>query len=319
VGSSCDSWAISAIEMHDHSVVSQSNIQDHILLENRDRDYQRQSVAIKGYYDLNSGSTEMTMFGQSIASIQYLIKINFNACVSLINRPLIVGDIVELPSETQYDVNLAPVKRYLEVSDVTWDNSSYTPGWQPLMLLVTAIPALATQETRDIFGDIAKHQDLSGLYDIGDGNNTKYQDFSAVDETIRVTAESQVPERGSEGSNTIREFTDVELAAAAPKFPAVQNLGFNRMGLYVEDAMPQNNAPFTRGPEYPASPKDGDYHRMEYVGLAQDVPARLYRYSAIKTRWMYLETDKRAEFNSQKATLTEYIKSPTKISARDVK
>jgi hypothetical protein len=96
-------------------------------------------------------------------------------------------------------------------------------------------------------------------------------------------------------------------------------MNFNRTGLYVEDAMPQNDAPFTRGPEFPTNPKDGNYHRMEYAGLAQDVPARLYRWSGIKGRWLYLETDRRAEFNNQKATLEEYTTSPTKISAREVK
>jgi hypothetical protein len=83
--------------------------------------------------------------------------------------------------------------------------------------------------------------------------------------------------------------------------------------------MPQNDAPFTRGDTFPTKPSDGDYFRMEYVGMAADVPARLYRYSGTKARWLYLETDRRAEFNAQKATLEEYTTSPNKISARDIK
>lgn len=317
-GTECDSWAVSAFEMHDYAATELDNIQDKILLENRDRDYLQPPISIKGYYDLQTATTDLSMFGQGTI-IQYAIKINFNTCVSLIGRPLVIGDIVELPSETQYTPDLRPVKRYLEVSDVTWDPTSYTPGWMPTMLLVTAVPALATQETQDIFGDLAAKTDDSGLFDSNDGNSTRYQDYSAVNQEIANIAKDEVPERGSEGSNTIREFTDAEKALAAPVTPSIARMSFNRTGLYVEDAMPQNDAPFTRGATFPATPSDGDYHRMEYAGLAQDVPARLYRWSTTKGRWLYLETDRRAEFNNQKAVLDEYITSPTRIPAREVR
>ena len=318
IGGVCDSWAIAAFELHDHLATAQNNIQDLILLENRDRDYQQPAITLRGYYDLMNVKTDLTMVGMGIV-IEYQIKISFDACVSLLGRPVVIGDILELPSEAQYTPDLIQVKRYLEVSDVAWDTSSYTPGWQPTLLLVTAVPALATQETRAIFGDLAAHVDNSGLFDTNDGNSTKYQDYSSIDQAIQVTANDQVPERGSEGSNTIREFTDAELALATPNFPKIVAMNFNRTGLYVEDALPQNDAPFNRGQVFPPSPKNGDYFRMEYVGLAVDVPARLYRYSTIKQRWMYLETDRRAEYNNQKVTLEEYTTSATKISARDIK
>jgi hypothetical protein len=188
------------------------------------------------------------------------------------------------------------------------------------MLLITALPALASEETQDIFGDLYSNVDNSGLFDGYDGNNQKYQDFSTVDQTIKVKALDDVPERGSEGSNVIREFEQEELDIAQQhKFPHMAKYGFNRTGLYVEDAMPQNNAPFTEGTTFPASYIDGDYHRLVYEGLAKDVPARLYRYSEPKARWIYLETDRRQEYNNQKKVLEEYTTSPTKIPARDVK
>jgi hypothetical protein len=219
VGAECDSWAISAFEMHDYAATELNNIQDKILLENRDRDYQQPPVLLKGYYDLTTATTDLSMYGQGTI-IQYQIKIDFNVCVNMLGRPIVIGDIVELPSETQYTPDLRAVKRYLEVSDVTWDPTSYSPGWMPTLLLITAVPALATQETRDIFGDLAAKTDESGLFDNDDGNSAKYQDYSAVDQTIQATANDQVPERGSEGSNTIREFTPAEIVAAAPVAPA---------------------------------------------------------------------------------------------------
>ena len=289
-----------------------------ILLENRDRDYQTEPVALKGYYDLQSATTDLTKFGMGVL-VSYQIKVNFNACVASLGRPIVIGDIIELPSETQYTPDLRAVKRYLEVTDVTWDAGSYTPGWMPTMLQVTAEPALASQETRDIFGDLAGAVDSSGLFDNDDGNATTYQDFSNVDQTIRADAATAVPEKGAEGSNTVREFTDEEIALTSVAFPTIKKMNFNRTGLYVEDAIPPNGAPYTEGPEFAADPKDGDYHRMTYAGTAQDVPPRLYRWSSVKSRWIYLETDRREQYNLQKAGLEEYTTSATRKPAREIK
>lgn len=317
-GGVCSGWGVQALELYDYTITHQQNIQDIILLENRDRDYQEEPIALKGYYDLQSAVTDLSKFGMGVL-VSYQIKLNFNATIAALGRPVIIGDIIELPSEVQYTPDLQPVKRYLEVTDVTWDSSSYTPGWMPTMLQVTAEPALASQETRDIFGDLAGSVDTSGLFDNDDGSAINYQDMSHVDQTIRADAATAVPEKGSEGSNTVREFTAAEIAATEVKFPSIKKMNFNRTGLYVEDAMPQNGAPFTEGPTLPSSASNGDYHRLTYVGTAEDVPARLYRWSSTKSRWIYLETDRREQYNLQKAGLDEYNTSHNQKPARKIR
>jgi len=319
VGDECNSWGIQALEMHEYDVTTILNIQDKILMENRDRDYDQSPLLIKGYYELVQANLELKAFGME-TQISYNIKLSFNTCVNTIGRPVIIGDIIELPSETQYTPDLRPIKRYLEVTDVTWDPTSYTPGWMPTMLLITALPALASQETQDIFGDLVAKKDNSGLFDKNDGNNLLWQDYSNIDQTIKAKSLDNVPEKGSEGSNTIREYSDEESASLVPYgLVSLENTGFVRNGLYVEDAMPQNDAPYTEADTFPANPHNGDYHRLIYVGLAKDVPARLYRYSVAKSRWVYLETDRRAEFNGQKPILDEYTTSRYKKPARDIK
>jgi len=319
-GDECDSWGVQAFEMHDFSATALNNIQDKIFVENRDRDYAQDPVLVKGFYNLISPQTELTRFGIEIPSATYNIKLNFNSIVAQLGRPVVIGDIIELPSETQYTPDLRAMKRYLEVTDVTWDADSYTPTWQPLMLLVTAQPALASQETQDIFGKLAKAIDSSGLFDQDEGDHPMWQDFTGVNEQIAQTALEGVPARGSEGSNTIREFSQEELRTAAEAgAPHINKFGFNPRGLFVEDALPSNNAPFTEGPEYPENPKDGDFHRLTYVGLAKNVPARLYRWSEKKTRWIYLETDRRQQYNNQKALLNEYLIAPNRTGVDDIK
>lgn len=319
VGTNCDGWGVQALEMYDYSVTHISNIQDKILMENRDRDYQDSAITLKGYYDLVNVSTDLSRFGIEIPTANYQIKVNFNTTVMKLGRPVVIGDIIELPSETQYTPDLRPVKRFLEVTDVTWDATTYTPGWRPTMLLITAQPALATQETQDIFGDLAKHVDNSGLFSTDDGNNQMYQDYSTVSQTINQTALSQVPERGSEGSNTIRHFSEEEIAKARTQGAgAIRKMNFQPNALYVEDGIPQNGAPYTEGPTFPDSPKDGDYHRVTYPDPFR-MPAVLNRWSAAKQRWIYMETDRRQQYNDQQPVLTEYTTSKPTIFASQIK
>jgi len=148
---------------------------------------------------------------------------------------------------------------------------------------------------------------------------SQVQDWTAVDTTIRNEAQTRVPEQGDEGSNVIREFTDAELAIARANHTPIDKMQFNRTGLYVEDAMPQNGDPYTEGPTFPQSPSEGDYHRLTYVGTASGIPAKLYRWSTTKMRWVYLETDRRAEYDGMLPRLTEYIRSPYKMNAADIK
>lgn len=320
VGATCDGWGVQALEMFDYSATDISNIQDKILFENRDRDYNSTPLSVKGYYDLVNVQTDLSRFGIEIPTSSYMIKVPFSTVVARLGRPIVIGDIIELPSETQYGPDLKPVKRYVEVTDVTWDASTYTPGWRPTMLLVTTQPAMAMQETQDIFGSLAKHVDSSGLMDNDDGNNLVYQDYSTIDQTIKADAATQVPERGSEGSNVVREFTSSELLAATEQgFQSLSKIGFNRTGKYVEDAIPQNGDPYTEGPTFPDNPNANAYHRLTYVGLAQSVPPRLHRWSDVKQRWIYLETDRRKQFDGQQPIINEYLASATRKSARDIR
>ena len=78
--------------------------------------------------------------------------------------------------------------------------------------------------------------------------------------------------------------------------------------------MPPNNAPYTEGDEYPKSPSNGDYHRLTYSKLDDPIPPRLYQYSTIKNRWIFLESDKRFASNSKKPQLEQYLNSGIDIT-----
>jgi len=316
-----DIWAVVAFQMfHNYIATDEYNIQDMVLLENRDREYNEESTVIKGYYDLQDNLSELSVFGLEVPSLTMYIDVSFSACVAILGRPLVIGDIMEVPSEAQFSAKMEKVLKWMEVTDVSWSTVGYTPGWKPTLLRIVAQPAFVSQETQDIFGDLGETlPDGVGYVEGEDGNSIVYQDYFDVSQTIEAEARDAVPERGAEGSSTIRAFEQEEIEkAAAQGVSNLNKIGLNSTGLYVEDAMPPNNAQFTEDDIYPESPVHGDYHRLTYSGLADDIPARLYRYSETKGRWVYLETDLRAQFNPAKPTLKEFITSPNAVNEDEI-
>jgi hypothetical protein len=57
---------------------------------------------------------------------------------------------------------------------------------------------------------------------------------------------------------------------------------------------------------------------LTYSGLASDIPARLYRFSSSKGRWIWLATDERALYNPAKPTLKEFITSPNAVPNSEI-
>lgn len=254
-------------------------------------------------------TTELTKYGIELPAQTLYVMIHFSGTVAALGRPLVVGDIVEIPSEAQFSPDLDRIEKWMEVTDIAWSTEGYTPGWTPTMQRVVMQPAYVSQETQDIFGDLAEDPvDDTGLQDIGDGQHPIFQDYSATSDAVQKEADSNVPVSGREFSSTVREFTDEEIQNAKDQgLDNLQKIGQRPNALYVEDAMPPNNEPFTEANEFPDSPSHGDYHRLTYQHIDTDIPARLYRYSSTKGRWIFLERDRRAEFDPNKPKLEEFL------------
>ena len=316
-----DVWAVTAFQMFNNSAATAiDNIQDKVFLENRDRDYNKEAIVIKGHYDLTDNIIDTSIFGVEVPSFLIYITVNFSGTVAALGRPFVIGDIIEIPSEAQFAPNLDPILKWLEITDISWSVEGYTPGWRPTLLRLIAVPAFVSQETQDIFGDLGESApDATGLVEGQDGNSPMFQDFFDTSQTIQAEAHDNVPERGGEGSSTIREFEDDEIQTAREQgLENLQRIGLNSTGLYVEDAIPPNNAPYTEGDVFPENPSPNDYHRLTFSGTAEDIPERLHRYSEAKSRWVFLESDLRRIFNTGKPILREFIRSPNAVPNSEI-
>ena len=306
-GSDDDYWSVQALQFIDYEATKINNIEDRILLENRNRDYDENAINMKCSYQPIDTIGNVTQFGFMSGANKWVIEVSFTASVKALGRPFVIGDIIELPAETQYSPNLTPIKKYLEIEDVGWSVNGYTPTWVPTMLRLIAIPAVASQETQDLFGKLTRDVDSSGLIDIDNGQNLKYQDYNDIAQTIEADANTMVPERG-EDTSKVAKLSD-ELLQYGEDHPDMNLKRLDRKrSNYSIDALPPNGESYTEGDEFPTgTPADGAYHRLTYTKVGKDIPARLYRYSKVKKFWVYLETDKRFAAKNTKPILQEFL------------
>lgn len=322
-GTENDAWEVQALQFMDFEATRIDNIQDRILLENRDRDYDENPVRMKGSYqpiDVQSNQSKWGM-GSQFSGDEWVIEVSFSATVSVLGRPFVIGDIIQLPAETQYTPSLKPVLRYLEISDVAWSTNGYTPNWTPTMQRLIARPVMASQETQQVFGKLTQDQDDLGTVDTNDGSKDRaYQDVAEISQTIDADANTQVPLRGVDYADVAQvseKFYD--WAEENGSIDVARRIDRVRSQFGI-DAMPPNGEPYTQGDEFPSKPKDGDYHRLTYTSIRTGIPARLHRWSGAKNRWIYLEKDRRAEFKDTKPQLQEALNPETStVSAPDNK
>jgi hypothetical protein len=318
-GGSLDFWIVKRLELIDYTATDISNVQDEMgFLENRDRAYSTTSVQIKGFYDIQDHLTNLSRFGIDMSLSQNItFQIAISTAVAALGRPVVVGDIIEVPSEAQFNTKMQLIKKYLEVTDVGWSSNGYTPGWQPSIQRVGTLPMLASQETMDIIGDLNPSSNLNGFTNV---EGLPFQaDAFVANIRASATAETAVPELGEDTAN-VRQFNQAEIDNA--KANGVDLSRFNQDGgdqpkIYIDDGMPPNGLPYTEGMSFPTNPKDGDYHRLTY-DPAYNILIRLYQYSAVKVRWIFLEEDTRSYYNRQKPLLQDLLHSPNRIPGEDI-
>ena len=306
--SSSESWEIIQLQLMDYQATSLDNIQDMLLQENRDRDYASSSVQIFCQYSPADNFGDLGRFGLSIAE-QYAFTVSFAEMVRALGRPIVVGDIIELPAEMQYDHNLRPVKKYLEIVDASWAADGFSPQWRPLIYRFQAQQLIPSVETRDIVGPTPSQLIVD---DASFFNEIQQINKAALDATKAIEAEAKdaVPEIGQDSQSLASGTKAKSSAVEKPNTSDAQDA-------YIEDALPPAGVSYSEGYELPDIPSstDGQYFRLNYPE-STNIPSKLFRYSALKNKWIYLESDRRNEYSSFKPSVRKILTSTTKKSIK---
>jgi hypothetical protein len=291
-----DPWVVEKLELFDYQATRLDNIQDQLLMENRDRDYANASIQLKASYTPFDPNSDLSKFGFQVADL-YTFQTSFAQMVMKLGRPIVVGDILEVPSELQYDHNLRPVRKFLEVSDVGWAAEGYTTSWKPIIYRFQAQQLIPSQENRDILGtaDTQKYvvddgTFFAGIEQIQTGNLT-------ATEANQAEALLVVPEKGT----NVREQ-----ASGTNRFKAPGT--YDGVGPYVEDGLPPDGLPYLEGFVLPdvSAASDGDYYRLNYPPQ-MNIAARLYKFSSVKNKWLFVETDRRTQRSAHKPSQLDIL------------
>ena len=324
-----DRWIVETLELFEFVQTDVVNIQESPLFqEDRDRSYCINPVKMKIYYDLIDINTELARFGIDLPSATLTMTTHFGETVRLLGRGFIIGDVIEIPSELQFTPDMKIVRKYVEITDVSWSTRGYTPGWMPLFQRITTRPMLAAQETMDIVGSLEPNIGATG-----DGFNSLDSIFSTgpfqANETIQIAADAMTPQLG----------IDEQVVANIDEIPAqhqqvAADHGINIAKLTSNYSNPKNARtampPAGTKPEmfstsddavgFPLNPKNNQYHRITYEShTLEQIAPRLYRYSKAKNRWVYLETDERWAQQSNKTRLKSYLVDTDSRPIEDIK
>lgn len=306
-------WEVLEFDVLDSAPTDVNNIQDLFFNENRDRDYAKVPLTLKCQYTPNDGISDLAKFGINILD-QYLFTTSFVSMTQLLGRPLVTGDIIELPAETQYDQNLRPIRKFLEVTDTGWASEGFSTSWRPTVFRFSAQQALPSQETRDIFGtiDTQKYFTADQLLVDGFGEQIDITPLTQTEEIIKA-ASNAVPETGDDTAmSTAGQPTPIppRKVNAKPEMPQAMTPAFKN-NIYIEDGLPPNGEAYGEGYALPDSTAsaDGDYFRLNYPNT--EIPARLYRFSTLKNRWIFIETDRRGAYSSHKPSVRKILESGT--------
>lgn len=324
-----DRWVVETLELFEFVQTDIVNIQDSPLFqEDRDRSYCINPVKMKIYYDLIDINTELARFGIDLPSATLTMTTHFGETVRLLGRGFIIGDVIEIPSELQFTPDMKIVRKYVEITDVSWSTRGYTPGWMPLFQRITTRPMLAAQETMDIVGSLEPNIGAAG-----DGFNSLDTIFSTgpfqANETIQIAADMMTPQLGID-EQVVADISEIpiqhqEVAAAHGINIAKLTSSYNdpkntRTGMPPAGTKPEMFSTSDESVGFPLSPKHNQYHRVTYESHTQEqIPPRLYRYSKAKNRWVYLETDERWAQQSNKTRLKSYLADADSTPIEDIK
>lgn len=298
-------WEVSQLELFDFEVTRLDDIQDNLFMENRDRDYAKSAIDLKATYTAFDTVTSFNKFGFDMGDT-YNFTCTFAGMVKSLGRPIVVGDIIEVPSEMQYDQNLKPVRKFLEVIDTGWAADGRTTSWRPIIFKFQGTPFMASQEHRDILGTLDSQLFKIDDSDFFDGLKNQIQTQPKISNEINnAEAQDAVPEKGA----NITEMA----SGLSPSNPSVNK--YDGAGNYVEDGIPPDGLPFGEGFKLPeiTNAKDGDYFRL-YYDPKLNISPRLYKFSLAKGKWIYMETDRRRESTSHKPSHAEMFNRTTPVN-----
>lgn len=281
-----------------------TQIQDLLLLENRDRKYDPSIYKIRGHYNVQNLDFNLSQFGLFIDNDTVFATVHINDWIQTIGRKPISGDVVEMPHlKDEFalnDYNIA-LPRYFVIEDVSRASEGYSITWWPHLYRLKLKKITDSQQFADILDQpIADANGDPTNQTLREVLSTKGRELE-INDAIIAQAEADTPLSGYEtrqfytlavdptNGNPILETVDDNMTP-----PDASSMGLDTsrihgravrsgyVGYLLGDGFPPNGYDFGHGVTFPASPYLNDYYlRTDFA------PNRLFRYDGV--RWIKVE------------------------------
>ena len=280
-----------------YDAVKETNIQDMLFLENRDRKYDPDIYTMRGIYNIQDIDFDMSQFGLFLQNDTLFMTIPINYSVRTLGRKIMPGDVIELPhlkDENALNDFSVALKRYYVVEDVNRASEGFSPTWYPHLYRVKMKQIVDSQEFKEILDLPAEEGSSQTLRNVLSTYDKEMQINNAIISQAEADAPKagydtshlytlQVDDRGepelvTTDSSELDASTQNELADRVNQTP--EREGYT--GYLIGDGLAPNGEAFGHGPGFPTSSTEGDYWlRTDFM------PNRLFRQDG--SRWVKQE------------------------------
>ena len=282
-----------------YDAVKETNIQDMLFMENRDRKYDPDIYSMRGIYNVQDIDFNMSQFGLFLSNDTLFMTIHITSSVKTLGRKIMPGDVIELPHlKDEYALNdyTVALKRFYVVEEVNRAAEGFSPTWYPHLYRVKLKQIVDSQEFKDIL-DLPAEEDNPGSGTLRDLLST-YEREMQVNNAVIAQAEADAAKSGYDTSHfyTVATKEDGSVDIVTTDIDSLDASTANELadrvmqtpnregyqGYLLGDGIPSNGEAFGHGISFPTGSAEGDFYlRTDFM------PNRLFRYDG--TRWVKQE------------------------------
>jgi len=283
-----------------YDAVKETNIQDLLFLENRDRKYDPDVYSHRAIYNVQDIDFDLSQFGLFLSNDTLFMTVHINSIVKTLGRKPLSGDVIELPHlKDEYALNNYDfaLKRFYVIEDVNRSAEGFSQTWYPHLYRLKLKQIYDSQEYAEILDLPAGEDTDTTLRDI----LSTYEREMQISNAIVAQAEADSPKSGydishyytvstnDDGTIDLRTADNEELDASGITVTTDEVVnrpereGYTGYLVGTGDAAP-NGAPFGFGIQFPRNNMEGDYFlRTDFL------PNRMFRYDG--QRWVKVNDD----------------------------
>jgi hypothetical protein len=304
-----------------YDAVKETNIQDLLFLENRDRKYDSSVYTIRGIYNVQDIDFNLSQFGLFLSNDTLFLTIHIRDSIKSLGRKIITGDVLELPHlKDEYALNdySMALKRFYVVEDVNRASEGFSNTWYPHLYRLKLKQIYDGQEYAEILDLPAAEGSDKTLRDV----LSTYEKEMQISAAVVAQAEINAPKSGFETTHfytvatnddgtvalQTADETDIDASNITTSTDEVVNRpareGYTGYLLNYGDGTTPNAAPYGFGIQFPRNPLEGDFFlRTDYL------PNRMFRYDG--ARWLKVQDDVRMTLSN---TLDRYTQKTSFIN-----